>query len=306
MNDGFRAKAGKGPGPYPVRPVLEAAIRRRTAAAALQHPATLLPLAVCLAAISYLLLLSPMFGGGGGAAALAAICGAAAAASYLHRYAREYPKNAREMAARREAQRLSQEEAALEQYCNDLRSGFLAVDSAEGTKALAELMGAYGQLQAGLAEPRMTDPLSISPIASLAGETHRRGLSVLSDALELMKAARTQGKDSLEAEIARLETDLNAGKESGVAAERLKLKEQALASSRERLDMRNRLQLYIDQLLYQAYRCQGSLQAARIELASIRVGGSKTSVDSVLEALERTLNQVKEVQDELERLGQKG
>ncbi len=272
MNDGFRAKAGKGPGPYPVGPVPEAAIRRRTAAAALQHPTTLLPLAACLAATGYLLLLSPMFGGGGGAAALAAICGAAAAASYLHRYAREYPKNAWEMAARREAQRLSQEEAALEQYCNDLRSGFLAVGSAEGIKALGELISAYGQLQAGLARPRMTDPLSLSPIAALAEETYRRGLSALSDALELIKAAGPPRDDR-------------------------QLEMPGLGGSRR---------FSTGQLLQPARRCATSLQAAHVELASVRAGGSKTSVDSVVEALERTLNQVKEVQDELERLGRKG
>jgi len=306
MNDDYRAKAGKGTWPQSAGLLPEAEIRRKTASDALQHPATLLPLAICLIATMYLLLLSPMFGGVAGAATVTAISGIAAAAAYLYRYTKEYPRNAREMAALLETERIRLDEASLDRSCTELQSGFISLGSAEGVKALAELMGAYGQLQAGLAEPRMTDPLSISPLPSLAGETYRRGLSVLSDALELMKAARTPGKDSLEEEITRLETDLKAGKEAGIAPERLKLKEEALASSKERLDMLNRLQLYIDQLLYQAYRCQGSLEAARIELASVRVGGSKTSVDSVVEALERTLSQVKEVQDELERLGRKG
>ncbi len=272
MNDDFRAKAGKGSGPYPAGPVPEAAIRRRTASAALQHPTTLLPLAVCLAATGYLLLLSPMFGGGGGAAALAAICGAAAAASYLHRYAREYPRNAREMAALLEAERIRLEEAALEQYCNDLRSGFLAAGSAEGIGALEELMSAYGQLRAGLAKPRITDPLSIAAIAVLSEETYRRGLSALGDALELIKATGPPGDDR-------------------------QLEMPGLGGSRR---------FSTGQLLQPARRCATSLQAAHIELASVRAGGSKTSVDSVVEALERTLNQVKEVQDELERLGRKG
>ncbi len=250
----------------------EAEIRRRTAAEALQHPATLLPLATCLAATGYLLLLSPMFGGGLGVAAVAVLSGAVAAASYLRHYAREYPRKAREMASRLEAERISQEEAALEQYCNDLRSGFLAVGSAEGIGALEDLMSAYGQLRAGLARPRITDPLSIAAIAALSEETYRRGLSALADVLELIKA-------------------------TGPPRDDRQLEMPGLGGSRRSST---------GQLMQPARRCATSLQAAHIELASVRAGGSKTSVDSVVEALERTLNQVKEVQDELERLGRKG
>jgi vacuolar-type H+-ATPase subunit E/Vma4 len=56
-------------------------------------------------------------------------------------------------------------------------------------------------------------------------------------------------------------------------------------------------------LLYQAQRCEDSLHAARVELATIRAGNTKTSVDSVIQALEEKIKQVKEVQDELTRMG---
>ncbi len=64
-----------------------------------------------------------------------------------------------------------------------------------------------------------------------------------------------------------------------------------------------KLQLHADQLLYQAQRCEASLHSARTELATVRTGGAKTSVDSVIQTLQERISQVKEVQDELTRLG---
>ncbi len=250
----------------------EADIRRKTAAEALQHPSTLLPLAVCLAATGYLLLLSPMFGGGLVSLALAAVTGGAAVASYLRRYSREYPRKAREAAARLEAERISHEEAALEKCCDDLRSGFLAVGWAEGLEALDDLMNAYGQLKAGLARPRMTDPLSISTVAALAGEMYRRGLNALGDALELIKGAGSP-VDERQMEM--------PGFWGG-------------------------WRLHFGQLLQPARRCAVSLQAAWTELASIRAEGSKTRAEAAIEAMEAVLSQVKEVQDEIEKLARRG
>ncbi len=86
-------------------------------------------------------------------------------------------------------------------------------------------------------------------------------------------------------------------------AERLRIKEDTLASHRQRLGILEQLQLSVDQLLFQAGRCEASLHRTRIELAAIRIGSSETSVDSVTEALRRTIQQAKEVQDELRRLG---
>ena len=302
MNDthGARAKVRKGAQPHAAGRLPEAEIKRKTVLDALQHSTTLLPLAVCITSTIYLLLLSPMFGGAPGAIMIAALSGMAAVGSYLYRYTKEYPRNAREIVDHLEEERIRLEEAELKELCVTLQSGFLDIASAEGVKALAGLTDAYEQLQASFAQRRTTDPLSLSLISALVGETYRRGLSVLSDALELMKAARMPGRESLEEEIAQLEMDFDAPKDEGIDAERLRLKEEKLASSKRRLGMLNRLQLY---MFYQVHRCEASLRATGIELASVRAGGSKTGVDSVVEALEGTLNQVKEVQDELEKIG---
>ena len=59
----------------------------------------------------------------------------------------------------------------------------------------------------------------------------------------------------------------------------------------------------LNQLVSQAVRCQSTLNTTRLELAAIRAGGSETSVDSVIAALEGTIQRAKEVQEELKRIG---
>ena len=145
-------------------------------------------------------------------------------------------------------------------------------------------------------------PFPLSP-PPLAGETYRQGLSVLSDALELMEVAHTSDTERLKRDISGLEGEVEALKGDQSQAERLRIREDTLASHRQRLDMLGQLQVHIDQLLYQAGRCEASLHRARIELAGIKTGSSQTGVDSVIEALRDTLLRAKEVQDELKRLG---
>ncbi len=305
MKDNHKPKgqAAKSAPEIAARGLSDSAIGRKTASDALQHPATILPAAVCIISAIYLLLLSPLLGGGTGAIALTAVSGITATASFISRYTKEYPRNARKMMHLLDEERVRLEEAELTQWRQTIQAGFFSVGSGAGLKTLAELNSSYAQLQPALSHGRSTDPLSVSLIPALAGETYRRGLSVLSEALELTDVIHTPGREKLEGEIAQLEMDLETSKDDETRTERLRLKDETLALQRERLDMLNKLQLYVDRLLYQAQRCEASLKSARIELAAVRAGGSKTSVDSVIETLQRTIHQVKEVQDELERLG---
>jgi len=301
MNDsyGTNKKASNSCQTLAVGQVPEKEIKRKTALDTLQHPTTLLPLNVWIISTIYLLLLSPMLGGAVVAIIFAALSGMAAMGLYLYGYSKEYPRHAQEIVDRLVEQRIKLEEAELRGLCVRLQSEFLNLASTEGEKALAGLTKAHEQLQASFAQGRATDPLSLSIISTLVDETYRGGLSVLSDVLELMKAARIQNKERLKEEIAKLEMDFGAPEDDWIGTERLKLKKEILATSKKRLAMLNRLQLYIDHLLYQVYRCELSLRTTGIELASVRASGSKTSVDSVVEALECTLNQVKEMQDQL-------
>jgi len=309
-------------------PNREALVRRQTAAEAVQHTATLLPLAVCIGSGLYLFLLSPVLGGGGAALGLVILSGAGAAASYFYHYNRDYPRVARALSERLELERARAEEAALAQLGDRIRAGLLSVNSAEGAQALAGLTAAYAQLQASLVMGRSTDALSVALVPALAGEAYRRGLDVLGEALELMKvldppaapaemqarlfppwdewqyrAAPAAGEERLRQEIAVLESEVAALTGDPAKTDQLSLKLEMLASARGRLAMLDRLQLHIDRLVHQARRCESSLRDAQVELAAVRASGSKTSIDAVIESLQFTIRQVKEVQDELDGLG---
>jgi hypothetical protein len=304
MTDNYRssADAGRRSEKLAAKGSYEGVVRRETASEVLQHPATILPLAVCIASGVYLLLLSPMFGGGHGAAIITAGSGIAAAISYYSRYRKLYPRKAREVMDRMNQERVRLDEAALNALREMLQSGFVEIACTEGTETLAEMTRAYTQLQLALSRRRDTDSLSISLIPALAEETYRRGLSVLSDALELIKATHSSGKERLEKEIAQLEMDFHTSEDELSQSERLKIREDKQTARRELLDVLSRLHLNIDQLLHQAQRCGESLHTACIEVTAVRAGGSRTSVDSVIEALQGTIRRVKEVQDELDRL----
>jgi len=173
--------------------------------------------------------------------------------------------------------------------------------------SLVQLISEYEQLQTALSQQRATDPLSTSLIPGMAEETCRRGLGVLSDALELMQIFQTPGRTSvrfkLEKQIAGLVKDIQALKSNPDQVEIIKVKKESLIFCKKRLDMLNQLQLHIEQLLYHAQRCEAALQTTRVELAAVRAGSSKSSVDSVIEVLQERINQVKEVQDELTKMG---
>ena len=126
---------------------------------------------------------------------------------------------------------------------------------------------------------------------------------MLVDALELIEAMRGPRRHRLQAEIAELERETALSRVNGPPPERVEIRNAILVSHRERIALLDRLQLRVDQLLYQGGRCEASLHRTRIELAAIRAGGSETSVDSVVEALQGTIQQAKEVQEKLKKLG---
>ena len=293
--------------PQPTALPSERTIRRQLLSDAVQHPATLLPLAGAAACVVYLLLLSPVFGNGAWETLVLLACGIAAAASFawrfVFRYADEYAASERQMLmlqdlelARRGQQEVSERLAFLE-------SGLSGIGSDEGLTALNELVGEYEKLQPALERQTDSDPLSMARVPVLAEETYRLGLNLLSDALELLDAGQSTGRESLEKEVAELETAVQVARGDEEQPERLKIKEDTLAARRQFLDLLDQLQLRVEQLLFQVNRCEASLHRTRIELARIRTGGSEASVDSVIIALQGTLSQGKEVQEELKKLG---
>jgi len=125
----------------------------------------------------------------------------------------------------------------------------------------------------------------------------------LSDTMDLMNIVRTIDTETLKKEIAQVESELKLLENDRSQLDWLKLKEDVLSSLKEQLKSVNRLNLWVEQLLYQAQRCEATLHAARIELTQVRVGGTKSSLDSIIKVLEDRIKQVKEVQEEINRLG---
>jgi hypothetical protein len=288
----------------------EASIKRRLRSEAVRHPATVLPLGVAVTSAIYLLLIAPTVGGDLSdivVSALSALSGVEAGGSFLWRYAfrhsQRYARKVQEVTRALEQERARLEQGEVEGHLERLNAGFAAVESAQGQEALRGLEQEFLNLQAVLEGRRDTDPLAILGVPALATETYRQGLSVLADALDLMNAGQGPNRNRLQTEIAQLAKEVESSRADESRRARIAIQEERLASHRQRLAMLDQLQVHIDQLLNQADRCEASLHRTRIELASLRAGTSKTSADSVIEALQETIRRAKEVQEELTRLG---
>ena len=298
-NPGAKVSGSKRAQPTVAGSLSEPAIRRQLLSDAVQHPATLLPLAVSTASAIYLVVLSPVLGRAPWAVGLLALSGLVAAASfvwlYMFRYTEEYARRAQELMELEDVEREQLEEAAMRQLGEALRGEFANGVPGEGMRALRGLTAEYEQLQPAMRGQYDADPLAMSRVPALVKETYRRGLGVLSNALELMKTAQTPSRESLERAIAALETEVEPAAGDQTQTERLKIKSDTLASHRQRLAMLDQLQLSVDRLLHQADRCEASLHRTRIELTAMRAGNSEASVDSVIELLQGTIHQAKEV-----------
>ena len=284
----------------------EGAIKSSLLSAALRHPTTVLPAILALVSIAFVLGFIP---GPSRAVAIALLARSALAAtgSFVWRYAlrsdEAYATRLRELSALRQRQQRTSEQAELADLRKSLGSGFQGVESSVGLKALNELAHEYDELLPALDRRSDTDPLAVAQIPALGEQTYRQGLSVLTDALGLIRAIHTSNAGALEAEVAELEKEIESLGGSATQAERVSLKEATVASHRKRLELVNNQQLHVDRLLYQSDRCEASLHETRIELAALQAGRSGTDVGAVTGTLQRTIQQAKEVQEELKRLG---
>lgn len=174
-----------------------------------------------------------------------------------------------------------------------------------GFQNLLELEYEHKQLQGVLNRRKETDPLSVAYITPLAQETYRQGLGTLQDGLSLIQAIRSPGKERLEERVRELEQEVQALKEEATDAAqvRVKFREEAIVSTREQLEMVQRQQLRVDELLHQCGQCVVALNRTRIELSALNVEDSRTSVEAATASLRKTINEAKEVQDELKSLG---
>ena len=284
-----------------------AAIARQLRAEAVEHPATLAPLTVAAVAAVYLWLVAPIPSAAPAAAVLLGVAGVTAAGSLVWRLVRrnpaEYDKRTHAMLLVLDERRRGLEQAEVRQTRNALRRRFERIGSEEGRKALSALTDEYERLRSDLSDRRDTDPLSIFPVPALATESYRRGLDVLSSALELMRAARGTSPGAFESDVDELEKEIEGSHHDGSEADRLRIKQELLATARQRQDTAAELRLSIELLLNQAHRSEAALHRTRIQLATIRTGSSASTVDTVVRVLQDTIDRAKEVQQELNGLG---
>jgi hypothetical protein len=278
------------------------AIRRRMRSEALQHQATLLPLTVFFLCLIYLLMLSPILGGILWVIVLLVTSILMATTGFLWRYSFRY-----KLEYAKHTQKIMEiidqaEKDEVKKLCQSLHFRFFNIGTTEGLKILNELVTEYELVQTALRRGYDTDPLFVAHIPILAREAFQRGLSILSDAIELIEAAGSMSKESLKKKVSELQNEIEASKKDKNQVEWLKIKEDRLAFYKQRFTILDQAQLRVEQLLFQAERCENSLHRTRAEVAAIRAGGSETNVDSAIQALEATIYQVKEVQEELRRL----
>ncbi|MCH9015293.1 MAG: hypothetical protein IH877_06355 [Gemmatimonadetes bacterium] len=145
--------------------------------------------------------------------------------------------------------------------------------------------------------------MSLSHIPALADETYQQGLNVLSVGLQLSQAIHASNKQRLEHDIEDLEKEIQSLKRNGADERRGEIRVENVASHKDRLDLINNQQTKVDEVLYQCDQCEASLARTRIELASLQAGSLGSSVSSVTETLQKTINQAKDIQEELRRLG---
>ena len=191
----------------------------------------------------------------------------------------------------------------LQRLKDEIQTGFSRVNLADGLKALQELVYEYEQLQPVLGRRRETDPLAVGRIPALAEETYRQGLGVLAGCLDLMKEIRSPNNQKLEAEVADLESQIGTMEKDETQTERLSILKATVASHKERLGLIQQQSLRVDELLHQSDSCEASLHRTRIELAAMKVDNVDARASAVTDALQSTINQAKEVQEELKKLG---
>ena len=282
-------------------------IKKELRSDAIQHPLTMLPLATCLLASMYLIFFADIFGGALGTIILLICAGAVTIASffwqYFFRYSKAYAKRVKEIIEIQDQAQREREQVEIEQLKETVQSGFSKINSAEGTKALKELIHEYKQLQHILNHKKETDSLSAAHIHALSKEAYRQGLSVLSDALEIDQVIHSSDAGRLAAEIAKFEREIKSLEEDRTQKAQVKIKQATIISHKERIEIIKEQELRLDKLLYQCDRCEASLHRTRLELAALKTESAETSVSAVTETLQQTISQAKDVQEELKKLG---
>ncbi len=277
---------------------------------AVQHPSTLVALTVVGFALIFLLVLSPELGMAGLATAALGLGAIAFTGCFAWHYSKGYAAEQKQIEDERrqreaEARTLDVARERAETR-HRLEQGFALITSHDGDEGAGVLAGLSDEFDAITKllrrnRDRPSASLSSSLLPDLTEETYRHGMSALSDALELLEFADGPQRRRLEGELAEIED--RVGRDTH-ADERAKARdEQREASHRRLLARHDEARQRARDLTFEAERCTAALAEARIELASVRAGDRQVDVDAVVETLQASIRRVRDVQDELRRLG---
>ena len=272
----------------------------------LQEPTTLLPFAVAAMALLVLLGLAPFRFSPLLVALLlagASIVGLISLRSgYNERIKLAIDARERALEEERARQRRIREEAETQRKRDAIQAGFLAIADDAGLMAFHNLDREWEQISQILAQPAESVVESIAGIADVVEQTYQQGLGVLLKALDLSRAFEASQEQRVRNELAQFERDVERIRDLGPERE-IELLVERITGHRDRLARLDTLRIHLNELLHQASRCEDALALARIEVAAIRAGSSTSSVNAVTQSLQRTIDQAKVVQAELQRLG---
>ena len=183
------------------------------------------------------------------------------------------------------------------------KTGFTSIGFDEGIRELDRMSNEFDQLQDAVSRWPKSSIVSIGHIPALAEATYEEGLNVLSSALELLISIDASERKCLEIDAKALESDIQALQEDETQSVRLELRVSRLAELKARLGLLSRQEIRAEEFLLRSSLIEGALNRTRIELASLRVDSSDGSVDAVSDVLQKTIDQAREVLEEMRELG---
>ena len=202
------------------------------------------------------------------------------------------------------------EEAELESLIPvELRQARAAVESRltrvgfqQGLNALGQLNDQFDRLTSALGRKQEANPIGLTQVTTLVQEAYRQALSSLDDAGEIAAVLNSPERSRLRQEVDGMEAEIASLRTQEPQSERLRLKEARLQSHRERLRSFDTQEIRLEELLNRCETCEATLGHTRIELAALRGDSSAASINAVTDALRRTVEQARGVQNEVNNL----
>ena len=274
---------------------------------AIEHPTTSFPLVIAVLSVIYLFFFAPFIGGGLAAFVVAIASGLTAVFSGGWRWfikGKKYlEQKTRELADLQEEERKELVTTDLVTKKTKLESGFGQISCEEGLKELRELTNEYRELLEFLSRGTESRLISNDQIFGLASETYGQGLNMLSCALESLRVIRSAGIEGLAEEIADIEKEIERLRRQGPGQARMiTIKEETLASHKERIAKAKELELNAARFFSQSDKCEAVLQQTRLDLNMLGVDESEEKAKQVTERLQRIIEFAKGVEQELRRV----